>query len=152
MFERNRSNAVEMLVRFKDHATGVYYKDFRMLTMGWTDGHSFFPVDFAFLSSNNTSINGIAAGIDKRSSGYKRRKEALQSAAENIAAMLDRAIVASLSASFVLMDSWFTYAPSIQEICNRGLHVIDVVKNDKSDIWWTAAYLSESALCKLRLD
>ncbi|GAA3413148.1 hypothetical protein GCM10020370_68210 [Paenibacillus hodogayensis] len=35
MFERNRSKAVEMLARFKDHATGTFYKGFRMLTMGW---------------------------------------------------------------------------------------------------------------------
>lgn len=41
MFERNRSKAVEMLARFKDHATGAFYKGFRLLTMGWSDGHSF---------------------------------------------------------------------------------------------------------------
>jgi hypothetical protein len=94
-----------MLTRFKVHAAGSYYKSFRMLTMGWTDGHSFVPVDFALLSSNNSSIKGIAEGIDKRPSGYKRRKEALQSDPENIAAMLNRAIAAGLSASYVLMDS-----------------------------------------------
>ncbi|WP_218091042.1 IS4 family transposase, partial [Paenibacillus solanacearum] len=128
MFERNRSKVVEMLARFKDHATGAYYKGFRMLTMGWTDGHSFVPVDFSLLSSNNSSINGIAAGIDKRSSGYKRRKEALQTAPVNITAMLDRAIAAGMSASYVLMDSWFTHAPLIQEIRDRNLHVIGMVK------------------------
>ncbi|MGG4036532.1 hypothetical protein ABEV74_22995, partial [Paenibacillus cisolokensis] len=32
MFERNRSKTVELLSRFKDHATGCYYKGFRMLT------------------------------------------------------------------------------------------------------------------------
>ncbi len=47
MFERNRSKAVELLARFKDHATGAYYKGFRMLTMGWSDGHTFLPLDFA---------------------------------------------------------------------------------------------------------
>jgi len=41
MFERSRSKAVEMLARFKDHATGAFYKGFRMLIMGWSDGHSF---------------------------------------------------------------------------------------------------------------
>lgn len=56
MFERNRSKAVEMLARFKDHATGAFYKGFRMLTMGWSDGHSFVPVDFALLSSAKSGI------------------------------------------------------------------------------------------------
>ncbi|MFX5302089.1 transposase, partial [Acinetobacter baumannii] len=43
MYERNRSKSVELLARFKDHATGAYYKGFRMMTMGWSDGHTFLP-------------------------------------------------------------------------------------------------------------
>ncbi|SEO47200.1 Transposase DDE domain-containing protein [Paenibacillus sophorae] len=130
MFERNRSKAVEMLARFKDHATGAYYKGFRMLTMGWSDGHSFIPMDFALLSSTKSGITGMMEGIDKRSAGYKRRLEAFFSAPQVIAAMLDRAIQSGVSASFVLMDSWFTHAPLIQEVMRRGLYVIGMVKND----------------------
>ncbi|MCE5172441.1 transposase, partial [Paenibacillus profundus] len=44
--------------------------------------------------------------------------------------MLDRAIQAGVSASYVLMDSWFTHAPLIQEVTRRGLQVIGMVKND----------------------
>lgn len=33
-----------------------------------------------------------------------------------------------MTASYVLMDSWFTYAPLIREITNRGLDVIGMVK------------------------
>lgn len=130
MFARNRSKAVEMLARFKDHATGAFYKGFRMLTIGWSDGHSFVPVDFALLSSTKSGINGIADGIDKRSHGYKRRKEAFCSAPQVIAAMLDRAIQAGISAPYALMDSWFTHAPLIQEVTRRGLHVIGMISND----------------------
>jgi len=130
MFERNRSKAVEMLARFKDHATGAFYKGFRMLTMGWSDGHSFVPMDFALLSSSKSAINGMSDGIDKRSHGYKRRQEALCSAPQVIAAMLDRAQQAGISASYVLMDSWFTHAPLIAEVIQHKLHVIGMVKND----------------------
>lgn len=130
MYERNRSKAVEMLARFKDHATGAYYKGFRMLTMGWSDGHSFIPVDFALLSSVKSGINGIMDGVDKRTLGYKRRQEAFCSAPQMIAAMLDRAIQAGISAPYALMDSWFTHAPLIQEVTRRGIHVIGMVKND----------------------
>lgn len=49
-----------------------------MLTLGWSDGHSFMLVDFSLLSTNTAQINGISEGIDKRTSGYKRRLEALQ--------------------------------------------------------------------------
>ncbi|HFQ5989551.1 TPA: transposase, partial [Listeria monocytogenes] len=130
MFARNRSKAVEMLARFKDHATSAFYKGFRMLTMGWSDGHSFVPMDFALLSSVKSGITGMADGIDKRSHGYKRRQEAFCTAPQVIAAMLDRALQAGISASYALMDSWFTHAPLIQEVIRRGLHVIGMVKND----------------------
>lgn len=126
MFERNRSKKVELLARFKDHATGAFYKGFRMLTMGWSDGHTFLPMDFSLLSSIKSGINGMADGIDKRTIG----QEALLSAPQVIVAMIDRAIAAGVSASYALMDSWFTHAPLIQEIVSRGLHVIGMVKND----------------------
>ncbi len=129
MFERNRSKAVEWLARFKDHATGAYYKGFRMLTMGWSDGHTFLPLDFALLSSNTSAINGMSEHIDKRSHGYKRRQEALRSAPQVVASMLDRALEAGATASYVLMDSWFTHAPLIGEIVARGLDVIGMVNN-----------------------
>lgn len=101
-----------------------------MLTMGWSDGHSFVPMDFALLSSVKSGITGMADEIDKRSHGYKRRKEAFCTPPQVIAVMLDRALQAGISASYALMDSWFTHAPLIQEVIRRGLHVIGMVKND----------------------
>lgn len=131
MFERNRSKAVELLSRFKDHATGCYYKGFRMLTLGWSDGHTFIPADFSLLASLKSQVNGIMEGIDKRTSGYKRRVEALLPAPEVIPSMIDRAISAGVRASYVLMDSWFTHAPLIQSMLDRGLDTIGMVKGDK---------------------
>jgi len=128
MYDRNRSKAVELLARFKDHARGCYYKGFRMLTLGWSDGNTFIPVDFSLLSSLKAKINDISSQIDKRTCGYKRRLEALQSAPEIIPVMIDRALASGITASYVLMDSWFTYAPLIQKIVERGLDVIGMVK------------------------
>lgn len=129
MFDRNRSKAVELLARCFDHAKNRYYKGFRMLTLGWSDGQSFIPLDFALLSSSRSSINGISADIDKRSSGYKRRMEALKSAPELIPEMIQRALTQGVTASYVLMDSWFTFAPLVQAIIGQGLDVIGMVKN-----------------------
>jgi hypothetical protein len=131
MFERNRSKAVEMLSRFKDHATGCYYKGFRMLTLGWSDGHTFIPVDFSLLASLKSQVYEMMEKIDKRTTGYKRRMEALLPAPEVIPAMIDRALSAGVEASCVLMDSWFTHAPLIQAMLDRGLDVIGMVKSDK---------------------
>jgi hypothetical protein len=130
MFERSWSKSVEMLARFKDHATGAFYKGFRMLTMGWSDGHSFIPVDFALLKFHEVLHQRDNGGDRKRTSGYKRRQEAFHTSQQVIAAMLDRAIAAVMTSSYALIDSWFTHAPLIKEVVNRGLHVIGMVKND----------------------
>nr|WP_156130239.1 transposase [Paenibacillus durus] len=69
-------------------------------------------------------------GVDKRSCGYKRRKEALLPAPRVIPEQLDRALSSGTVAEYVLMDSWFTHAPLIQDLLGRGLQVIGIVKND----------------------
>lgn len=129
MFDRNRSKSAELLAPCFDHAKNCYCKGFRMLTLGWSDGKTFVPLDFALLSSFKSQINGISANIDKRSSGYKRRLEALKSAPELIPEMIHRALTQGVQASYVLMDSWFTFAPLIQKITGLGLDVVGMVKN-----------------------
>ena len=61
-------------------------------------------VDFSLLVSKKYQINGISKDIDKRSSRYKRRQEALQTAPEQIPSILQRALNAGMDASYVLMD------------------------------------------------
>lgn len=98
MFERNRSKKVELLARCMDHLSlrKRFYKGFRMLTLGWSDGYSVMPIDFSLLSSKKAQINGISEKIDKRTSGDKCCVEALQTAPEQIPAMLERALTAGL--------------------------------------------------------
>ncbi len=131
-YERNRSKQVELLSRCFDHASLKmrFYKGFRMLTLGWSDGATFLPVDFSLLSSNNR-LNGISTHIDKRSSGYRRRQEALKSAPEVVPDMIQRALHSGIEASYVLMDTWFTQPPLIKAIHEQGLDVIGMVKNLK---------------------
>jgi hypothetical protein len=132
-FYRNRSKQVELLARCFDHASQKmrFFKGFRMLTLGWSDGATFMPIDFSLLSSKTHQLNGISDKIDKRSSGYKRRVEALQSAPEQIPNMIKRAMDSGIEASYVLMDTWFTYQPLIKTIKEQGLDVIGMVKQLK---------------------
>jgi hypothetical protein len=132
-FDRNRSKKVELLARCFDHASLKmrFYKGFRMLTLGWSDGCTFMPVDFSLLSSKKSQINGISEEIDKRTCGYKRRKNALQSEPEQIPDMIKRAMSNGITASYVLMDSWFTLPPLVKSIVEQGLDVIGMVKETK---------------------
>ena len=67
MFERNRSKKAELLAKVYDHAKHKYLFGFRMLTLGWSDGSSFLPVNSILLSTENRKnrINE-ATEVDKR--------------------------------------------------------------------------------------
>lgn len=131
-YERNRSKKLELLSRCFDHSPtkNRYYRGFRMLTLGWSDGFSFLPIDFALLSSKNSLMQGIDDSIDKRTSGYKRRLEALDSAPSLVPEMVKRALSSGISASHVLMDTWFTNEPLILTLLEQGIDVIGMI-NDK---------------------
>jgi hypothetical protein len=130
---RNRSKSVELMARVYDHVTHKYQKGFTMLTLGWSDGYSFLPVDFAMLSSANESNRLVAtcSTIDKRTNGYKRRKEAVQKKPEVALTLIQNALKTGIFAEYVLMDTWFTTEPLIKSILNEGLHVIGMVKQLK---------------------
>jgi hypothetical protein len=103
MFGRNRSKKVELLTHFMDHSSQSKrsYKGFRMLTLGWSDGFTFMPLDFTLLSSKNSQINGISRDIDKHGTGYKRRLEALDSAPSIIPGMIERALTVGVPADYL---------------------------------------------------
>ena len=79
MFERNRSKKVELLTKVYDHAKHAYKFGFRMLTMSWSDGNTFLPVNSILLSSENKKNRvNKAKTVDKRTVGYKRRALSMQ--------------------------------------------------------------------------
>lgn len=129
-----RTNVVEvrheLLARVHDHITGRFIKGFRTLTLGWSDGHTFLPVDFSMLSSAKPEnrYDEINSKIDKRTLGYKRRIESIQTTPNAVFGLLENAIKARIHAQYVLMDSWFTHAPLLQLLHNHGLSVIGMVK------------------------
>ena len=128
MYERNRSKKVELMARFHDHAKQCYYKGFRMLTLGWSDGHSFLPVDFALLSSTKSILQEASEAVDKRTCGWHRRQEALQPMPRMVETLVKQSLSAGMEADYLLMDSWFTYAPLLASITELGLPVIGMVK------------------------
>ena len=75
LFECNCSKKAELLAKTYDHVKHAYRFGFRMLTMGWSDGSTFLPVNSILLSSENKKnrINK-AANMDKRTVRYKRRR------------------------------------------------------------------------------
>ena len=130
VIERPRSKKVELLSRVYDHANGRFVRGFRMLTIGWSDGVSFLPLDFAMLSSQKEKncFQGITKEISKKSCGYIRRKESLAKSTDLLEPMVRRVLSQGIRARYILMDSWFGM-PSIISRLHKHLPVICMVKN-----------------------
>ena len=129
MFERNRSKKVELLARAYDHANHRYRFGFRMLTLGWSDGSTFLPVNSVLLSSENKK-NRVheAAAVDKRTTGYKRRMLSIQKGTQAMLELLNAAKKAAIPAKYVLFDSWFSSPSTIHAVKEIGYDVIGMVK------------------------
>ena len=129
MFERNRSKKVELLAKVYDHAKHSYRFGFRMLTLGWSDGSTFLPVNSVLLSSEKkkSRINE-AAPMDKRTVGYKRRALSMTKGTEAMLELLKAAKTARIPAEYVLFDSWFSSPKSLHAVKETGYDVIGMIK------------------------
>ena len=150
LFSRGRSKCVELLANVHDHASHgkkKFVRGFRMLTLGWTDGVSFIPLMFRHMSSKNkkSRYNEINTKIDKRSTGYKARLQAISTAPEVLLWMLKQAKKVGVPAKHVLFDSWFSYPSTMIAILKEGFHSVGMLKNTK-----TIKYLSGGTKKTLR--
>ena len=129
MYERNRSKKVELLTKVYDHAKHAYKFGFRMLTLGWSDGSTFLPVNSVLLSSENKKnrINEATA-MDKRTVGYMRRQMSVQKGTSVMLELLKYAKNATIPAKYVLFDSWFSSPSSLHAVKEIGYDVIAMVK------------------------
>lgn len=129
LFERNRSKKVELLTKVYDHAKHRYKFGFRMLTLGWSDGSTFLPVNGILLSSENKKnrINE-ANTVDKRTVGYKRRMLSMEKGTHAMLELLKSAKTASIPAKYVLFDSWFSSPSTLHAVKKIGYDVIGMIK------------------------
>ena len=144
-YDRSRSKKVELLAKVFDHSSMKFLKGFRLLTLGWSDGNSFLGIDFALLSSaeQKNRYNEINSEVDKRTCGYKRRKEAITKSTELLEPMLERALEIGVKAKYLLMDSWFSM-PIVVATLRKHIHVICMMKDQHN---WLYEYQGK----KLRL-
>jgi len=127
LFSRDRSKKVELLSKVFDHTTSRFFKGFRMLTLGWSDGNTFLPVAFHLLSSQKSeNVYCPAVQHDKRTLAYKRRDMAVQCTADVLLSLLRQA--KHLPARFVLFDSWFTMPKTVVRVKKEHRDVIGMVR------------------------
>lgn len=131
LYQRDRSEKVELLSRVHDHNTGRYHRGFRMLTLGWSDGGSFLPLQFSLLSSPNEKnrLASMRQDLDKRTNGYKRRQESIRKATDVLIDMIKQILSAGITARHLLFDSWFAFPVTICRLRTLGMHTICMLKD-----------------------
>jgi len=129
-YDRSRSKVVELLSWVFDHNSGKHLKGFKLLTLGWSDGASFIPLDFILMSSAKAKkrIQEIKEKIDKRTTGYKRRREATIKSTAHLKDMVQRVQALGITADYLLMDSWFCW-PIITAKLGKLIPVICMAKD-----------------------
>jgi hypothetical protein len=129
VYHRDRSKKVELLAKVHDHTQNKYRRGFRMLTLGWSDGNTFLPVNGCLLSSeDNKNRYNEANDIDKRSNGYKRREMAKSKAPQVMLKLLEAAKTALIPAKYVLFDTWFCFPSTVSAVKKVGYDVIAMTK------------------------
>lgn len=117
-YDRSKSKKTDMLSTIYDHVTHKYFNGYHLLTLGWSDGATFIPVDFTFQATMKNLINDIDENLDKRTISYKRRAEAKKAKTDNTKEMVKRALEKGINAQYVLMDSWFSSPKMFKEMKN----------------------------------
>jgi hypothetical protein len=128
LYSRGRSKKVELLSWVHDHAQHKSVRGFRLLTLGWSDGNSFLPVNGCLLASSRKRCHSKEYAVDKRTCGYKQRVRALTKATEVMLEMLRQAVASGIRAPQVLFDSWFSSPKTILSVTEEGFDVIAMVK------------------------
>lgn len=135
IFERKGSKKVELLAKVYDHANHRYTRGFRMLTLGWSDGVTFMPVNSCLLSTENQSNRlNVSHGLEPNSNGAKARKLATKKATEVIPQLISDAMEGGIHASYVLFDSWFSSPKMVRSMKDKGLDVVAMVKKAASPL------------------
>lgn len=155
VFERARSKCVELLARVYDHAGNRYTLGFRMLTLGWSDGATFLPINFCLLSTENAKNRKVEAKTyDKRSYAAEIRELSQTKATEVVLRLLDLALHAGYRAGYVLFDRWFSSPKMILALKKMELETVAMVKKSSKIFYaYQGKWMSATSIytqCKKR--
>lgn len=132
LFKREFSKKTELLARVFDHDKQCYFKGFRALTLGWSDGNTFLPLHFALMSSCNAKNQlGLFKTLDHRSLSGQRRSQAMRKMNMVALELVDDAIATGIKAKYVLFDSWYASPHMFSELAKRHLNGIGMLKKTK---------------------
>ena len=144
LFDRSRSKKVELLAKVFDHCSMKYKSGFRMLTLGWSDGNSFVPVNYSLLSAaEDKSLICGGRHYDARSLTGRRRRQSRRKATDVMVELVHSAQRAGITAKYVLFDSWFSAPKTIITLkTQEHLDTIAMMKKSKTKYFYQGEKLN----------
>lgn len=129
LFERTSCKKTELGSKVFDHTSKRYRQGFRLMTVGWTDGNTFLPINSCLLaSSKEKNLIGPKEHYDGRSLAAKRRKLAQMKGTEAMIELLKTAQRTGHQADYVLFDTWFSNPAQLIAVKDLGLDSIAMIK------------------------
>lgn len=103
------------------------------LTVGWSDGNTFLPVNFALMSTKNPKnmIGTAPITQDRGSIAGRRRLQAQRQMNDVTIELIKQAIDEGVPADYVLFDSWFTSPKMFWQLKQLSLDSVGMVKQSK---------------------
>lgn len=138
LISRKFSKKTELLARTFDHDKHQYIAGYRGLTLGWTDGNTFLPVNFALMSTHKEqNIIGQRTKInDQRQIAGRRRAQAQRPMNEVALELIRQAIRLGVKAQYILFDSWYSSPKMYWHLLQSGLNGIGMLKKS-SKVYYT---------------
>ena len=129
LFERSSCKKTELGSKVFDHTDMRPKKGYRLMTLGWTDGNTFLPVNSCLLASAKASnVIGPVHEFDGRTLAARRRKLAQMKGTSVMIELLKEAKKAGHHADYVLFDTWFSNPAQLVAVKKLGLDSIAMIK------------------------
>lgn len=99
------------------------------MTLGWTDGNTFLPVNSSLLASpKESNLISPIGDFDGHSLAAKRRKLAQMKGTDVMIELLKSAQSSGHHANYVLFDTWFSNPAQLLSVKALGLDSIAMIK------------------------
>ena len=129
LFERTSGKCTELASKVFDHCSMKFKTGYRLMTLGWTDGNTFLPVNSTLLASSKKGNQYCEEQtFDGRSIAARRRKLAQMKGTDAMIELLKAAMSAGHKADYVLFDSWFSNPAQLLAIKSLGLDSIAMIR------------------------
>ena len=130
LIERAYSTKTELLAKIYDHDQHRYSTGYRNLTIGWSDGNTFLPVNCALMSTRKkTNLVGSKSSItDQRTIAGQRRSQAQRKMNEVVLELISQALRLGVTAKYVLFDSWYSSPQMFWYLKELGLESVAMLK------------------------